>query len=110
MLVLSALLRVVQLRHGVVLLSRVGLVDGRHVHGLVRDLGELLLFLLFLELALLFLSSLEGLLFGTLERCLLDGLLDLGGSLPEVVDVHDQVGEYEQDQRDNKCYTGAELD
>lgn len=69
----------------------IGIMDGRHAERLVRNLGELFLFLLFLELAFFLLCALQCLLLSTLQSGLLDRLLDLLGSLPEVVNVHDDV-------------------
>lgn len=107
---LALFLRASEFGNGVVLVGRVGGIDGGHVHGLVRDLGELFLLLLFLELTLFLFGTFKGFLLGTLQSRLLDGLLQAGGSLPELPDVHDEVGNDKQDQRDDKSDTSAELD
>ena len=110
LLALALLSGLGELGHGVVLLSGVGGVHGGHVHGLVGDLGELLLFLLFLQLALFLLGTLQGFLFGALKSGLLDFFLQTHGTLVQVVDVHQNIGGHEQDERDNEGYTSTELD
>ena len=91
LLVLATLLGLVQLGHSVVLLSRIGGIDRGHVHGLVRDLGELFLLLLFLKLALFLFGALKSFLLSSFQCRFLDLLLQLFWALPQVVDVHKQV-------------------
>jgi len=103
----------VELGEGGVTLSSVvvvGLGETVGTTGFIGKSGELFFFLLLLESSLLLLSFFEGFFLSTLELGLTDGLLDVLTSEVHLRDVHDQVGENEQNQGTHQGDSSTDLD
>ena len=91
-------------------MSSVWMVQARGIDGVVRDLGELFLFLLFLEFTLFLFSTLKGFLLSSLQVSLLDSLLNSVWSLNEIDDVHNDVTNDQENKRHHKGNTSTILD